>query len=245
MPDTNSAIPDLTIETLSRNFYRESVSYGFTQMDYVRFVNRLLDLSMQQDGTDGPASEELLTSDVITVTETSGADGPTTLPLAGPRIAVRQFVPADDLPHLERWVTDPVGRYFMLSRTTSRELSLAELVHSEHSVLGVITLPDGNAVGCVAFLDLDEPQRKAELRKLIGESTERGKGFGKEASKLWIRYGLTTLGLRKIYLNTLDTNIRNVRLNEELGFRIEGILRNEVLIDGEYRDVLRMGLWRE
>ena len=37
----------------------------------------------------------------------------------------------------------------------------------------------------------------------------------------------------------------NIRLNEDLGFRVEGVLRNEVLIDGTYHDVLRMGLWAE
>ena len=108
----------------------------------------------------------------------------------------------------------------------------------------MITLKDGRAIGSVAFLDYDPVQRKAELRKLIGEPELRGKGYAKEASELWLRYGLGTLGLKKIYLNTLNTNLRNLRLNEELGFKIEGILRNEVYFDGQYHDVLRMGLWQ-
>jgi len=70
----------------------------------------------------------------------------------------------------------------------------------------------------------------------------RSKGFAKEATKLWIHYGITKLGLKKIYLNTLYTNIRNISLNEELGFKIEGILRNEVFFDERYHDVSRMGL---
>lgn len=49
--------------------------------------------------------------------------------------------------------------------------------------------------------------------------------------------------MRKIYINTLDTNIRNIRLNEALGFRLEGILRDEVLLDGTCHDVLRMAVW--
>ena len=242
MPATDGTIPDLTIETLSRSFFKESVNYGFTQMDYVRFVNRLLDLSMQQG--DGPVSASKSTVEGNTETVTA-SDTPVSLPLHGPRIVVRAFSDPDDLALLERWVSDPAGKYFLLSRTTSRELSLSDLVHSDDSVLGMITLPDETPVGCVAFLDFDCEQRKAELRKLVGDPVQRGKGFGKEASALWIRYGLTTLGLKKIYLNTLETNIKNVHLNEELGFRVEGILRNELFIDGEYRDVLRMGLWRE
>jgi diamine N-acetyltransferase len=241
MPEKSAAIPDLTIETLSRSFYKESVNYGFTQMDYVRFVNRLLDLSMQDGERPAPTSDE-------TVTTSDSAEAPAAaiaLPLSGPRIRVRAFAEPDDATLLEQWISEPDGRYFLLSRTTSREVGLADLLHSDGSVLGMITLPDDRPIGCVAFLDLDREQRKAELRKLVGDPSERGKGYGKEASALWIRYGLTALGLKKIYLNTLETNIRNVHLNEELGFRVEGILRNEVFIDGEYRDVLRMGLWRE
>ena len=68
-------------------------------------------------------------------------------------------------------------------------------------------------------------------------------GLAKEATRLWIQYGLSALKLKKIYVNTLNTNIRNIRLNEELGFKVEGLLCNEVFVDGQYKDVLRMGLW--
>jgi hypothetical protein len=54
--------------------------------------------------------------------------------------------------------------------------------------------------------------------------------------------GIAGLGLKKIYLNTLETDVRNIRLNEELGFKVEGILRNECFFDGEYHDILRMAL---
>jgi len=73
----------------------------------------------------------------------------------------------------------------------------------------------------------------------------RGKGYAKEATQLWIRYGLTALDLKKIHLSTFHTDMRNVRLNEDLGFKVEGILRNEICVDGVYLDVLRMGLWKE
>ena len=146
---------------------------------------------------------------------------------------------------LDRWLADGWGRYFLLSSTTAQRLDAHEVVQSENSVVGMITLPDSTPIGSVAFLDHDPAQKKAELRKLIGDVGQRRKGFGKEASALWIKYGLEVLNLKKIYLSTLNTNIRNIKLNEELGFIVEGILHNEVFIDGTYHDVLRMGLWRE
>lgn len=40
------------------------------------------------------------------------------------------------------------------------------------------------------------------------------------------------------------THFRNIWLNEDLGCRIEGVLRRELLSEGEYHGVLRMDLCR-
>jgi RimJ/RimL family protein N-acetyltransferase len=241
-------IPDLTIDTLSRSFFKEAARYGFGHLDYVRFVNCLLDLAMQNGTsvapTDAPPPQSADVNqacDNRPTAEAILAD----LPLRGERVTLRACDPDRDLVLFDRWLADEAGRHFLLSRSTSKQVDIRDIIHTQDCVLGIITLPDSTPIGSVAFLDYDRGQAKAELRKLIGEPAQRGKGLAKEASALWIRYGLETLGLRKIYLNTLDTHIRNVRLNEDLGFRVEGVLRNDVLIDGTYHDVLRMGLWRD
>jgi RimJ/RimL family protein N-acetyltransferase len=231
MTSPRTDIPDAAIEALARLVCREASEQGFTQIEYVKLVNAVLDESMRTAGA-----------------EPSPAPPPapaTRLPLRGPRVAIRALDPACDLPLFDRWLADASGRDFLLSRLTARQADLRELLRAAGNAFGVVTLPDAVPIGAVAFLDHDPAQRKAEMRKLIGEPSYRGKGLAKEASALWIRYGLAGLGLRKIYVSTFHTNVRNVRLNQELGFRVEGILRSEVLVDGAYHDVLRMGLWRE
>jgi hypothetical protein len=42
-------LPTDTLELLARTFFKDAGSYGFTQLDYVRFVNALLDLSIRND----------------------------------------------------------------------------------------------------------------------------------------------------------------------------------------------------
>jgi len=49
MPET---IPQVTLETVARSFFKETVNYGFQQLDYVRFVNLLLDLSLESRQAD-------------------------------------------------------------------------------------------------------------------------------------------------------------------------------------------------
>jgi diamine N-acetyltransferase len=73
-------------------------------------------------------------------------------------------------------------------------------------------------------------------------TTARGKGYAEEATRLWVEYGLRRLSLEKIYVSTLQNHIPNIRLNESVGFRVEGVLRQEVLLNGVRHDVLRMGL---
>lgn len=230
-------IPALTIETLARTFYRDSARYGFQQLDYVRFVNVLLDIALKKSADAEIARKQTKGPDH------KGSNGGV-LPLKGENVQIRAYE-QHDLCLFERWLTDIHGRHFLLSRATSRESDILEVVESKCNIVGIVTLLDQTPIGAITYLDYDSTQRKAELRKLIGEATWRGKGLAKEASRLWLEYGLATLQLRKVYLNTLETNLHNIRLNEELGFQIEGILRNEVYFDGQMHDVLRMGLFRE
>ncbi len=233
-------IPDTTLQTLAKNLYRETFKYGFSKTDYVRFVNVLLDYAMGPEGEKDRKNNNQQSS-----RKSFDISSPATLPLKGKRIIIRSFDEKSDRKILSEWVKDDKGRQFLISRTTAKKITLNRLLEGEENIIGIITLIDGTPIGAVAFLDYNVQHFRAELRKLIGRKDMRGKGYAKEASEMWIRYGFSTLDLEKIYLNTFDTNIRNIRLNEELGFRVEGILRKEVFVDGEYRDVLRMGLCKE
>jgi RimJ/RimL family protein N-acetyltransferase len=227
-------IPEQTLTALVRSFFREAREYGFRQTDYLRFVNALLDLAMHQNGTTDADAED------------AGRETPRVrafrLPLTGERIRIRAYDPDRDPPMFSRWLRDDAGRYFLLSRISLRRSRFEDLISDPSNTIGVITLDDGRPIGAMGFLKHDYTQHKAELRKLIGDPDLRGQGYAREATRLWIQYGLQGMGLKKIYLNTLETNLRNIRLNEELGFKVEGILRNEVMIDGRTHDVVRMGL---
>jgi RimJ/RimL family protein N-acetyltransferase len=233
---TAQGIPALTIETLARTFYRDSARYGFQQLDYVRFVNLLLDIALKS------SSDTKVVRKEVSVPGPNGSNVKD-LPITSEKVGIRAFEPRD-LPLFDTWLSDIHGRHFLLSRSTSRETDIKELVGNRCNIVGIITLPDRTPVGAITYLSYDSVQRKAELRKLIGDKNWRGKGLAKEATRLWLEYGLARLQLRKVFLDTLDTNLHNIKLNEELGFQIEGILRNEVYFDGQMHDVLRMGLIR-
>ena len=223
-----------------RSFYRESSKYGFTQLDYVRFVNMLLDLSMQSQDSRNGGPNHREGPGLLDQEEDANFNE---LPIWSERIKIRKFDRDRDIEVMKEWLEDNYGRRFFLSRTTAQTIDLETITSDHWNLFGIITTHEDIPVGCVAYLGFNSEQKKAELRKLIGDPAMRGRGLAKEATRLWIRYGIKGLKLKKIYLSTLNTDIRNIRLNEALGFKVEGILRNEICVAGVYHDILRMGLW--
>lgn len=227
-----SQIQKNTVDTFARGLYNEASRYGFQRADFVRFVNMLLELSM---GPEAPFASPQ---------EKDPSLNHHTLPISTECLSLRPMEGLKDKHLLETWLRDTDGQHFLRSRLTADSLSPDDLLNNANHLACAIILPDQTPIGCIAFLDIDQVQSKAELRKLIGRPEMRGKGYGKQATKYWIDFGLNGLGLKKIYLNTLSNNIHNIRLNEELGFSVEGILRNEIFFDGQHHDVVRMGLYK-
>ncbi len=234
-----NTIRNKTVDALARGLFEEASKYGLQQQEIIRFVNTLLQLSMQARALESKQEDSSARPSVLPLRQ---APINSALPLTSEKISIRACDPSKDRLLLKDWLQDPEGQQFLRYRLTANTISLPELFDSTRHLLGIITLPDLKPIGCVAFLDYDRTQQKAELRKLIGAPEMRNKGYAKQATRLWINYGLKGLNLRKIYLNTVSNNIRNIRINEELGFSVEGILRNEVFLNGKHHDVIRMGL---
>lgn len=233
----DNQIPLATIQTLARSVFREATKYGFQQVDVIRLVNELMDFCTAQKrevvGSNG--------SDEVPVLMPSNTSD---LPLSSKRLMIRSFDTESDIAILKTWLSDKYGRYFVLSSTAAQSTPIEELVVDERNHIGIITTLEQKPIGALAFLNHDANQRRAELRKLVGDTEYRGKGLAEEATRLWMAYGLDALQLEKIYVSTLQADLGNIKLNERIGFQVEGLLRDEVLIDGGRRDVLRMGYCR-
>ena len=70
----------------------------------------------------------------------------------------------------------------------------------------------------------------------------RGKGLALESYKLFIPYLFTEYNLHKISLEVLKTNQRAINLYEKLGFRFEGIKRDDVNKNGQWIDSIIMSI---
>jgi RimJ/RimL family protein N-acetyltransferase len=227
-------IPDETIRAFARTIFHESQKYGFGGIDVVRLINALMDMTTNKGATaEGHAEVRNIDRMKLVVDD---------FPLRSDRLQIRLAELAGDQRLIERWIAGEYGEYFLLSCATAQRHEVGSLLNNPLNQIGIISLADGKPIGAVAFLDVDHLQRRAELRKLIGDNSERGKGYAEEATALWVTYGRKRLGLEKVYLSSLQTHLRNIKLNESIGFRTEGVLRNEILLGNKRHDVLRMGL---
>jgi ribosomal-protein-alanine N-acetyltransferase len=103
---------------------------------------------------------------------------------------------------------------------------------------------DRRPIGNIGFGHIDWVGRNANIFALIGESEYWGKGIVGEASKLVIEYGFNELNFHKIYAGIYTPNVRSFRAAEKLGFKKEGIFKEEQYVDGQYHDVHKFALFK-
>ncbi len=97
-------------------------------------------------------------------------------------------------------------------------------------------------VGSVYVRDIDKTHNKAEYGIFIGEESARGRGIGSMAASLMIEYCFKQLKLHRLFLRVFADNVGAIRSYEKAGFVKEAYLKDDVKIQGEYRDIILMGI---
>ncbi len=112
-------------------------------------------------------------------------------------------------------------------------------------IFGIRVIETNHLIGSCQLHSIHAIHRSAELQIRIGEVEFRGRGFGTEATLLLLHFAFKDLNLQRVYLHVFATNERAVQMYRKIGFIVEGTLRRAVYIDGEYVDMLIMGILRE
>ena len=85
-------------------------------------------------------------------------------------------------------------------------------------VLGVED-SNGHHIGNVMYYNIDERRGEAELGITIGDKRYWNQGYGTDIVRTFLRHLFTDMNMRRIYLNTLDWNVRAQRAFQKAGFR--------------------------
>lgn len=154
-------------------------------------------------------------------------------------------ITTDDTDDVIRWRnSDNVKKYFIYQGDFTREGHLRWLEEKVNTgdviQFMIIEKESDRAVGSVYLRDVDRDNGKAEYGIFIGEDDSRGKGYGTQAARLMLAYAFGEAGLHRIYLRAFADNERAIASYKKVGFSVEGILRDDVCIRGEYRDIAWM-----
>lgn len=115
-------------------------------------------------------------------------------------------------------------------------------VSTDSVIFSIRKCMDDAIIGSCQLGQIRNVHRTAQLQIRIGLAQERGRGFGTEAVKLLVAFGFRDLNLHRIGLTVFAENVAARKAYVNAGFVEEGCMRKAVWIDGEYRDLIVMGI---
>jgi len=104
----------------------------------------------------------------------------------------------------------------------------------------IIRTEDEFYLGEIVLNELDADNESMNLR--IALAGEFGRGYGTEATRATVAYGLDVVGLHRISLEVYAFNPRAKRVYEKCGFIQEGVARDALRWDGEWIDAIIMAI---
>jgi RimJ/RimL family protein N-acetyltransferase len=110
---------------------------------------------------------------------------------------------------------------------------------SYRRTLSIEDLASGTHIGNVMFYGHDPTLGQSELGITIGDRRYWSRGYGTDAVRAMVRYMFRELGLKRIYLHTLESNTRAQGAFARAGFHLVRSVRR----DGH--DFHLLELWRQ
>jgi RimJ/RimL family protein N-acetyltransferase len=184
------------------------------------------------------------------VTETGGGSGMNTKLFSGALVRLAVFDVEKDAECMARWNRNSEYQQLLDSGpsnlwTVQQIREWIEKNYNDLYAFSIHTLADDRIIGSVDLNGIQWTAGDAWVGIGIGEPELWGKGYGREAMQLILRFGFEQLNLKRISLTVFEYNQRAYHSYLKLGFREEGRLRQWMQRGGERYDMIYMGILRE
>lgn len=179
--------------------------------------------------------------------------------LTAPSVYLRPHLPSDVESGWHQWFNDPeVNRFLhhgVFPNTREQQAAYLEELRRRqearsHLQLAIVERATGEFVGVISLGSVDWVHRNAELAMVIGRTDARSRGIGREAVALVLDHGFNKMNLHRIWAcQHVGLTRTKEGLKRYFGFRDEGTLREAMCRNGEYQDLVVVGLlsreWRQ
>ena len=162
--------------------------------------------------------------------------------LAGEKLYLRPLEDSDVGDEYLSWLNNPgVTRYLETGKSTVSLSDLLKYLERFHNsttdlIFAIVDKESGQHIGNATLNRINWTHRTVDTGLMIGRMKFWGKGYAFEAWSLLLEYAFQCLGLRKIVAGTAADNVASIAVLKKLGFKVEGVLRQEFLVDGECKD---------
>ena len=232
---------DQMLRLVTKGFFNELVNYGVKREEILRVATHLLDNVLHQDASAG--HPQIVSGTSLAANSVQDhwrderrlvTDQVTLRPLARPLVA-----------RLAEWLRVPEISESFFPPFPSDEKALEHHCCDSPMCDYLAIEVGGELVGIIGGENIDRNSRRLEMRKLVGDSAFRGRGIGKRATQAFLYYAFSILDMHKVYVHSLDINLRNLNINSSLGFELEGVFLEEIATPaGRRADVVRMALFK-
>ncbi len=171
--------------------------------------------------------------------------------LEGENIYLREVRITDVNENYYNWMNDNEVTRYLESRfyPQSRE-KIEEYVKSinnnpDYVFLAIVEKKSNTHIGNIKLGPINWLHRSADAGLLIGEKTAWGKSYATEAIKIVTKYAFRKLNLHKLTAGCYKQNIGSEKAFKKNGYIVEGIRKKHCFLDGEYADVILMGIMNE
>jgi len=168
--------------------------------------------------------------------------------LTGEKLYLRPLETSDIGEEYLTWLNNPaVTRYLEAGKSAVRLDDLQKYFQrfqdsTTDFIFAIVDKESSKHIGNVTLNRINWTHRTADTGLMIGRMEFWGKGYAFEAWSLLLEYAFEALGLRKIIAGAVVGNVPSMVVLKKLGFQVEGTLRQEFVMNGECRDVVRFGL---
>src|SRR5699024_9707235 len=108
----------------------------------------------------------------------------------------------------------------------------------------VVITETGKMIGTCGFTSFDVENRRAEIGYVLNPAFWHN-GFAREAVLAVTEFAFAELGMNRVEAHFIRGNDRSLRVMKSCGMVFEGMLRQYMLIKGEYRDIGFCGITRD
>ncbi|KAJ53587.1 RimJ/RimL family protein N-acetyltransferase [Clostridium tetanomorphum] len=117
------------------------------------------------------------------------------------------------------------------------------LINSENSYdFAIEDLKSGKYIGGCGINQINWLNRIATIGIFIGDKNYWGKGYGTDVINTLVKFIFEQMNMNKVKLKVFSFNERAKKCYEKCGFRLEGVLRQELFRDGKYNDEYIMSI---